>query len=458
MNTETLLRREQLAREIFTELNNFVDLKQSLRVIIKKLKEYTGFEAISIRLLEDDDYPYLVQEGFTDVFIHEENSLCSQDLTKNGTVKGEKHKLECLCGKVIQGNTDTSKDYYTAKGSYFTNSSTIITPVLLKNEPGIHIRNRCNAMGYESIGLFPIKTRDENLGLIQLNDKRKNLFDDEMIAFLELVGEQVGISLENAIQYEKLKAKNIELQNTLDEIKIMQDQLLEAKKMTALADLVTGIAHEVYSPIDDSVILLDKLMVNINEIAQNDASFKAITEDSKHIHEILTNIKGLVKSFRSIVLDQFIESRHLINLKEFIGDIIRLVKPGMKDKKIEFQLECNSQSEIMSFSGVLSQVFIMLFQNSYNHGFKDSDKGIITISCAVVDDEFIAIRVADNGCGIREDIRYKLFEPFFTTNRKKYSGLGLAVAANLVKSKLNGKLELDESTHEGAAFLITIPV
>ena len=256
MNTETLIRREQLVKEIFSELNNFVDLKHSLLAIIKKIKEYTGFEAVSIRLKEDNDYPYIVQEGFPELFIKQENSLCSPNIKTVNSLNGEKIVLECLCGNVIQGKTDPSKKYYTPKGGYYTNSTTDITPVLLKNEKNTHIRNYCNAKGYESVGLFPIKTRDENIGLIQLNDKRRNQFNEELVDFLELVGEQVGISIENALLYEKLKAKNAELQNTLDEIKVMQNQLLEAKKMTALADLVTGIAHEIYSPVSESVAIM----------------------------------------------------------------------------------------------------------------------------------------------------------------------------------------------------------
>lgn len=456
MNTENLIKREQIAKKICAELNNFVDLKHTLISIITDLKNLTGFEAISIRLHEEDDYPYFVYQGFPSTFIKQENSLCPH-IKVDTAEKGSKIKLDCLCGNVISGTIDISKSYYTQKGSYWTNNSTKTCATLLENEKHTTIRNHCNAAGYESIGLFPIKTREDNIGLIQLNDKRTNMFNDEIIEYLEMIGEQIGIAIENALLYERVKNKNIELENTVNELNQMQSQLVEAKKMTALADLVTGIAHEVYQPISQSLNVIESLIKKTKDLQPDSEETQSMLTDQKSVYEMLSNAKALVKSFRSIAFDQFQESRHLININGFLNDIIRVIKPSFTKKNIEFIIECNQMSEIMSYTGILSQVITILAQNSYHHGYKDKQKGVITLGCGIINEDTIELFVSDNGCGIKDNIKHKLFEPFFTTEKKNHVGLGLHIAKNLVENKLKGTIILDPDISEGTKWVIQIP-
>lgn len=455
MNTDSLIKREQLAKKICAELNNFVDLKNTLVSIITDLKELTGFEAISIRLHEEDDFPYYVYDGFPSSFIKHENSLCPK-AEASANSNGTKAKLDCLCGNVISGSVDISKAYYTDKGSYWTNNSTTTGSSLIENEKSNHIRNFCSASGYMSVGLFPIKNREENIGLIQLNDKRTDMFDNEIIEYLEMVGEQIGIAIENALLYEKVKDKNTELENTVTELNHMQSQLIEAKKMTALADLVTGVAHEVYAPISHSLNLMESLIQKTRNIPESE-DIQALLKDQKSVYEMLGNAKALVKSFRTIAFDQFQESRHLININGFLNDVIRVIEPSLSKKNIEFIIECNQISEIMSFTGVLSQVITILVQNAYHHGYKNEQKGIIALGCSIIDEEVIELSVADNGCGIKDNIKHKLFEPFFTTDKKNYVGLGLHIAKNLVENKLKGSIKLDTTSSYKTKWVIHIP-
>jgi signal transduction histidine kinase len=460
MNTEQLLKREQLVKQICAQLNNFVDLKNILTYIIGQIKELSGIEAVSIRLNENGDYPYFVFNGFSDSFIQKENSVCSafdNDLDD----KTQKRKLECLCGNVIRGNYDKTQSYYSPKGSFYTNGSTEITPELNKNKSFHNLRNFCNACGYESIGLFPIKAREENIGLIQLNDKRRNMFSVDLIEFIEMIGEQIGIAIENATLYEKLKEQNSILQSKVDELLNAQNHLQEAKKLATLADLVTGLNHEIYQPVSDAIGNLEKIQQNTKDLSRTDIGsrleFDGLIYGQREVYNSLNKVRNLIKSFRSIALDQFQESRHLINLYTFFNDIIRIIKPSLKQKDIIFQIECNEESEIMSFSGVLSQVIIILIQNAYSHAFKSRSEGKITIGCSIGKDDYLDIKIADNGCGIDDSIKHKIFEPFFTTDRKNHSGLGLYTASNLVENKLKGRIEIQSTSPAGTTFVIKVP-
>ncbi|MBN2486722.1 MAG: GAF domain-containing sensor histidine kinase [Bacteroidales bacterium] len=456
MEIEQLLKREQLAKEICAQLNNFVDLKNILKTIIGNLKEITGFKAVAIRLHENNDYPYFVSKGFSNGFIKHENSLystsadCCNGLTK--TVP------ECLCGNVISRKTDASLGYYTPKGSYYTNSTSKATPTLLRNETGTHIRNFCNTSGYESVGLFPIKTRDENIGLIQLNDPRSDMFSEGLVEFIEMIGEQIGVAIENATLYEKLKAQNSELQNTIDKLNNAHGHLLEAKMLSIMAELVTGLNHEIYQPVNESLVLLEKQAQFLDKPSGTTSTndLESLLTNRNEIIKKLSIVKGLIKSYKAVSYEQFGETRHLINLRDFFNDVVQVVRPSLRNKNTGFSIDCNEHTEIMTYSGVLSKVLHILIRNSDAHAFKNSQNNLIKLSCSVSSDYFI-INYIDNGSGIDLQIQHKIFEPFFTTDKKNHAGLGLHIATLLVNEKLKGKLELDKAYSGGAGFLIKIP-
>ncbi|MBN2466896.1 MAG: GAF domain-containing protein [Deltaproteobacteria bacterium] len=202
-----LLERERTAREICAELNNFVDLESVLQIILRGIKSLTACEAIAIRLHMDGDYPYYVWDGFTDSFIKTENSLCRKDESgkRISEPDGKGYLLDCMCGNIIRGRFDPSLPFFTAGGSFWSNSTSALLASTSKEERQSTTRNYCNAYGYESVALIPIKAQSQNLGLVQLNDHRNDMFTPDLIEYLEMIGTQIGLAVRNAALYSKLK-------------------------------------------------------------------------------------------------------------------------------------------------------------------------------------------------------------------------------------------------------------
>jgi GAF domain-containing protein len=205
-----LLKRERLAKEICAELNNFVDIRSTLISVLGKLKILANdCESIAVRLESDGDYPYFVYQGFSSNFILHENSLCSRDgrgfrIRSQG---GIDYELDCMCGRVIKGQYDKSLDFFTDKGSFWTNDSASLLE-REKNEKNLgETRDYCYNNGYFSVALIPIKSRGQKLGLVQFNDHRKNVFDEDLILFLEMLCENIGLAIENSLIYTKLEEK-----------------------------------------------------------------------------------------------------------------------------------------------------------------------------------------------------------------------------------------------------------
>jgi hypothetical protein len=116
-------------------------------------------------------------------------------------------KLECMCGSIIRGRTDSSLPYFTRGGSFWTNSTTDLLAKASTVDLGGKTRNRCAKEGYESIALIPIRDM-ETYGLLQLNDSRKDLYTLEFIELMEWVASSIGMLisyLHQQIQPESIK-------------------------------------------------------------------------------------------------------------------------------------------------------------------------------------------------------------------------------------------------------------
>lgn len=202
---QSFLERDLIEKTISKELSNFIDLKSTLTSIMSTIKGFLNCEAIGLRLYEDGDYPYYVYKGFPECFIKMENSLCKKDEKGNRILndKGECNILECVCGKVILGQYNPKFSFYTKRGSFWTNNSSALTTPTFETEQLGELRGNCIHGGYESIALVPIKSKGNIIGLIHLNDFRKNVFSEDLIEFIEILGESIGLALENSLLYSK---------------------------------------------------------------------------------------------------------------------------------------------------------------------------------------------------------------------------------------------------------------
>jgi PAS domain-containing protein len=188
---------QALAVRILTLLNRQIVASDVIREIVGLVKEYTGFEAVQIRLRDREDFPYFETRGFPSYFVEVERSLCT--VTKGGEIVRDpagNPVLECMCGNILQGRTDPSLPFFTPGGSFWTNSTTELLATTTEKERQTRPRDRCNSEGYESVALVPLRSEPEIIGLLQLNDSRRNRFTPEMIDFFEGIGVSIGIVLE----------------------------------------------------------------------------------------------------------------------------------------------------------------------------------------------------------------------------------------------------------------------
>jgi DNA-binding CsgD family transcriptional regulator len=189
-------------------------------------------EAIAIRLQQENDFPYYKTIGFPKEFTFQEYSLKNMDF-KNIQVAQEldRASIDCLCGCVINGLYDASLPFFTKRGSFHTNSTSLLLSQFDKTKMPYGIRKHCNDAGYESVLLVPLKVGENRLGLLQLNHKKKNHFTESFISLMEQLAHHVSVALIHRLAEENLQAKQVELEEMNATLKVLirnrEEDLLE---------------------------------------------------------------------------------------------------------------------------------------------------------------------------------------------------------------------------------------
>lgn len=199
-------KKQSLRLEILKTFHQYGLLKDMCERAVSLIKEYLDCEVVAMRIKEGEDYPYFINNGFTKEFIESENYLCVRD-KKGGCLKDSSGcpLLACMCGIIINAEYNQDKLFFTKNGSFWTNSTTELLASITEEDKGTTIRNVCNEYGYESVALIPIKSGSYNIGLLQINDKRRKFFTSDNLGFLEELGHILGIVIERNKAEEEIK-------------------------------------------------------------------------------------------------------------------------------------------------------------------------------------------------------------------------------------------------------------
>ena len=261
-----------------------------------------------------------------------------------------------------------------------------------------------------------------------------------------------------------------EFSNTLEDdlhCKYKEDKLLELEKMASLGKRVAGVTHEINTPLGISVTGIShflELNQNLNdkflkeEMSEEDfVYFMNTTEElGKLIFSNLKKANVLLKSFKQISLDQSNEEKREFNLKKYLEEIVLSLSSEIKKKKIEVKINCESKLHMYANAGLFSQIITNLIINSIKHGFKNKKDGKITINCSK-EEEKVLLSYFDNGVGIKKEHLGRIFDTFFSTNKKEGgSGLGLSITKNIILKDFAGSISCTSSENEKTEFKIEL--
>lgn len=247
------------------------------------------------------------------------------------------------------------------------------------------------------------------------------------------------------------------LEESLEELKRTQEQLIESEKMASLAVLVSGVAHEINTPLGivltASTFLEDELQ-SLKPIVP-DSRLSNVIETATLISSNTKRADKLIQSFKQIAVDHHMEDKRRFPLIPYMEEVVSTIDKEIVSSDINIKVKGDRDIIVMGYPGVISRIIIHLIMNAMAHGFENRDTGHIDIDVKEKE-SFIYLTFSDDGNGIPKDIIGKIFDPFITTKRGFGSpGLGMNVVYNLVVQKLKGNIRCESK--DGAIFYIEFP-
>ena len=347
-------------------------------------------------------------------------------------------KFESIIGEKVEFSSDTNRNIQAKKikvnsciKEYLNSEVTYPAPV-----------NRI---------IVPVYRMHEILGLLMIYTGQK-YFEDSQNDVMQSIATQLASAIVQASLFLEVKQKNLELENTLKELKETQLQLINSEKMASLGQLVAGVAHEINTPlgsINANNDILNKMISKLEQSPDNKMILENIQNINKIDKEAIKRISGIVKSLKRFVrLDE--SDLQSADINNEIDLTLELIKHETKNK-IEVVKNYGNIPQIKCYPNMLNQVFMNILVNACQ---SIKDKGTITISTELVD-KMLVVKIKDTGSGIDDKIKDKMFSVGATT-KKIGTGLGLAISQKIVE-KHKGKISFESEKGKGTEFKIEIP-
>jgi signal transduction histidine kinase len=283
----------------------------------------------------------------------------------------------------------------------------------------------------------------------------------------ELVTERTS---ELTLAKEQAELVSEELATALENLSVTQDELVRRDKLAALGALVAGIAHELNTPIGNSLVAASTiqertrlLQAEMGDGLRRSALESYLLDATEADAIILRNLRraaDLVSSFKQIAADRASSQRRRFGLREFVAELILSLRVALKNTGFTVEQEIADGLMMDSYPGPLGEVLSKLFENSVLHGFQGRRGGRIVIRAATptVAPGDIALSMSDDGVGIPAANLGRIYDPFFTTRLGAgASGLGLHIAHNIVTGILGGRISVSSPAGAGTTFTLLLP-
>ncbi|MEO9871279.1 sensor histidine kinase [Ekhidna sp.] len=344
--------------------------------------------------------------------------------------------------------------------------------LLKSSEEQIKINERLIG-AQDELNLAYKKLQNSEVEIRELADKQ--LQDNEKLFLAEK-------KLQSLLENEQNSRE--ELSKALDSLKGAQSQLVHSEKMASLGQLTAGIAHEINNPINFISSGMVSLKMSIEAMREIAEEYTRI-DDGEDAKEVLDSVRELKEEheYDEIVdeLDDLIndvnygvsrtieivkglrvfsrldeEEAKNANVNENIDATLTLLRNKTKGKIEITKHYDESMNDIECYPGQLNQVFMNILNNGVQAMPDDKKDAEITIYTEEADDS-VMIRLKDNGVGIPDEIKNRIWEPFFTTKEVGVgTGLGMSITYGIIE-KHGGKIELSSEVGKGTEFVITLP-
>jgi ligand-binding sensor domain-containing protein/signal transduction histidine kinase len=357
------------------------------------------------------------------------------------------HQLAAWC--IGHGREVFIGDVYTEAHDYLPNSQPAsVARMALPSDDS-------TAPAPRSLLYVPIVVGSRVFGALTVQSFVPAAYQRVHLDMLRTLASYVAVALDNARAYRHLKEA--------------QAQLASQEKLASLGSLVAGVAHELNTPIGNSLLMASTLHEKTDRMAARfeDASLRrsdleswiaASREASGLMMRSLHNAADLVNSFRQVSVDQASAQRRRFDLAQACHEIAATMMNKVRRDGHILELRVPAGIAMDSFPGPLGQVLINFVNNALLHAF-EAPGGHMLLQASTPEPGRVQVEFSDDGRGIAPEHLARIFDPFFTTRMGQGgTGLGLSIAYNIATSLLKGAIRVDSAPGRGTTFILDLPL
>ena len=328
----------------------------------------------------------------------------------------------------------------------------VMTDTLVDNLPD----TMADTMANMSALFVPLTIGERAIGVMTVQAAQSRAYGENERMIFRTLCAYGAIALDNADAYRQLQDA--------------QAQLVSHAKLAALGSLMAGVAHELNTPIGNSLLIASTMQEKttgiealMNGRGLRRSELAAFVTDSQHAAALvmrgLSSAADLVNSFKQVAVDRTTEQRRFFNLQQVCHEIIATMMNRIRAGDHQIALDVPDAIGMDSYPGPFGQVITNFINNALLHAFAPGVAGMMRLSAALSGDGQVQVRFADNGGGISDEHLARIFDPFFTTKLGQGgSGLGLSISYSIVTSLLGGQIKATAGEQGGACFMLELPL
>jgi signal transduction histidine kinase len=305
---------------------------------------------------------------------------------------------------------------------------------------------------------MPLRVAERIVGVVNLSKKevapgQTGVFSQTDLQFLNALATYTAYAVDNARLFEEAQQAAQRLQEVVEDQKLRltlaQQQMIQAAKLSALGELVAGVAHELNNPLT--------VLVGASDILEQQAP-EPLKEYAEMIRESTNAARSIVRGLLTFGRQMPLERRHVM-LDELIDKVLALTAADLRIESVKIERDMAPDlPPVWADGNQLQQVLVNLVTNA-KQAMAEQPEGQrrITIATRALGSDRVQITLRDTGPGIPAEVLPKIFDPFVTTKGSAGTGLGLSISYGIIREH-GGLITAESLPGQGATFTIDLPV